>query len=169
MNKAHITGIEILPGTPGRMRPVRIVAAIDSVCDSKGNMWKSDHYSLGGKITRRGAPVGGTTDQALYSSERWGYFNYPIPVAPGKYSVTLRFAETCPGRMGRGSRIFDVYCNGTTLLKNFDVFAEAGQPNRAINKVFHDIPANAQGKLMLSFVPVVNYAIVNAVEVVAED
>ena len=168
-NRAHISGIEILPGTPGRMRPVRIVAAIDSVHDAKGNTWKSDHYSLGGKITRRGAQVEGTTDQALYGSERWGYFNYAIPVAPGKYSVTLRFAETFPGRTGRGLRVFDVYCNGTTLLKNFDVFAEAGQPNRAINKVFHDIPANAQGKLMLSFVPVVNYAIVNAIEVVAEN
>jgi hypothetical protein len=168
MNKAHITGIEILPGIPGKMRPVRIVAGPDSVVDGQGNLWGSDLYALGGKITRRGSEVENTTTPALYSSERWGHFNYAIPAAPGSYRVTLRFAETYPAPFRLGERVFDVYCNGVALLRNFDVFAEAGKSNRAWNKTFAGLRPNAQGKLLLSFVPVTNYAIVNAIEVTPE-
>jgi len=87
--------------------------------------------------------------------------------------VTLRFAETWfgpgkPGGGGVGSRIFDIYCNGTTLLRNFDILRSAGGPQHAIEKTFHGVTPDAQGKIMLSFVPVVNYACVNAIEVVDE-
>jgi hypothetical protein len=30
------------------------------------------------------------------------------------------------GGVGVGSRRFNVYCNGSTLLDNFDIFKEAG-------------------------------------------
>ncbi len=169
MNKAHVTGIEILPGTPGRMRPVRIVAAQDPVIDSHGDLWRSDVYSLGGRTTRRGSEVENTADPELYGTERWGHFDYAIPAAPGHYRVTLRFAETYPGPFRAGQRVFDVYCNGVALLRNFDVFAEAGGQNRAVDKTFTGLAANAQGKLVLSFVPLVNYAIVNAIEVTPEN
>jgi hypothetical protein len=169
VNKAHVTAIEILPGIPGRMRPVRIVAALGSVYDSKGVLWGADRYFLGGRITRRGAPVDGNSDRMLYGSERWGHFSYAIPVAAGRYRVTLRFAETFPGGVPPGNRLFDVYCNGTTLLKSFDTVAVAGGSHRGADQVFRSIPANAQGKLVLSFVPVKNYAIVNAIEVAAEE
>ncbi len=61
--------------------------------------------------------------------------------------------------------MFDVYCNGVALLRNFDVLAAAGGPNRAVDKIFHGLTPTAQGKLVLSFVPVLNYAIVTAIEV----
>lgn len=167
MNKAHLTAIEVLPGGD-KMHPVRIVASVESVFDHKGNLWGSDRYSLGGKVTRRGTPVGNTADPSLYGSERWGHFTYAIPAAPGRYRVTLKFAETYPAQFRVGERVFDVYCNGVALLRNFDVFAEAGGANRACDKVFEGLQPNAQGKLVLSFVPVVNYAIVNAIEVAPE-
>ena len=69
---------------------------------------------------------------------------------------------------GKGVRIFDVYCNGQVLLKNFDVFKEAGGQNIAIDKVFHKILPNAQGKIVLSFHPVKDYACLSALEVVSE-
>jgi len=92
-------------------------------------------------------------------------------VADGRYTVTLRFAETWfgpgkPSAGGAGSRIFDVYCNGIALLRNFDIFRAAGAAQRAVEKSFPGIAPNAQGKIELSFVPVVNYACVNAIEVV---
>ena len=65
-------------------------------------------------------------------------------------------------------RVFDVFCNGVALLRNFDTFRAAGGPQRAVEKTFHGITPNAQGKIVLSFVPVENYASVNAVEVVEE-
>jgi malectin (di-glucose binding ER protein) len=92
-------------------------------------------------------------------------------VAEGKYGITLYFAETYFGALGPGgvgSRLFDVYCNGEALLRNFDVFKEAGGANRALQKTFHGLRANAQGKLVLTFVPVKNYACLNAIEIVDE-
>jgi hypothetical protein len=117
--------------------------------------------------------VAGADDPELYRYERFGNFSYAIPVAAGgKYTVRLRFAEHWfgPGRTGgggRGTRLFDVYCNGRTLLRNFDIFGEAGSL-RALDKSFRGLEPNAQGKLVIDFVPVRNYALVNAIEVLDE-
>jgi len=54
------------------------------------------------------------------------------------------------------------------LLHSFDVFRAAGGDHRAVERTFHGIAPNAQGKIVLSFVPVTNYACVNAIEVVDE-
>ena len=77
------------------------------------------------------------------------------------------FTSGDPGG-GAGNRVFDVYCNGTTLLKAFDILKEAGGGKRAISRVFYGVAASPQGKLDLSFVPVANYALVNAIEVIEE-
>jgi hypothetical protein len=52
------------------------------------------------------------------------------------------------------------------ILKNFDIMAEGG--SNPVVKKFDNIPATAQGKIELSFMPVVNYPEVNALEVFAE-
>jgi hypothetical protein len=67
---------------------------------------------------------------------------------------------------GPGSRIFDVSCNGSLILKNFDIMAEGG--TKPVAKKFDNIQPTAQGRIVLSFMPVVNYPEVNAIEVVAE-
>jgi hypothetical protein len=82
----------------------------------------------------------------------------------------LHFAETYfgpgkPGGGGVGSRVFDVYCNGVALLKNFDVYKTAGAADAAVDRTFTGLEPNAQGKFVLSFVPVLNYACINAIEV----
>jgi hypothetical protein len=65
-------------------------------------------------------------------------------------------------------RSFDVYCNGLALLRHFDITREAGAPNRSVDKVFRGLEPNALGKLVLNFVPVRNYACVNAIEILPE-
>ena len=93
-------------------------------------------------------------------------------MSEGHYRVTLHFAESywganAPGGGGAGARVFDVGCNGTPLLRNFDMLKEA--PTRTqIVKTFEHLEPNAQGKLLLSFVPVKNYANISAIEVVDE-
>ena len=171
--KPFLNAIEIVPGTPGRMRPVRIVARETSVSSKDGRLWEADRYFIGGQRVLRTDAVKGTTDPDLYRGERYGNFNYSIPVAPGRYTVNLRFAESWfgakkPAGGGAGNRVFDVYANGLALLRNFDIFKEAGGDDRPLDKTFHAIQSNAQGKLVLSFVPVRNYACVNAIEVVDE-
>jgi hypothetical protein len=167
---AILSGIEILPAPPGRMRPVRIRVRDQAYTDRTGKLWEPDCCFSGGQTVVRPVRVSGATDPELYQGERFGNFSYVIPVAAGRYRLTLHFAETWfgpgkPGGGGAGSRLFDVYVNGVALLRNFDIFREAGGADRAIQKAFRGLVPNAQGKITISFVPVVNYACINAIEV----
>jgi hypothetical protein len=160
-----------MPSARGKLNPIRMVAQDISFVDGSGNVWEPDRYVSGGRLTLRQNPVGGTSDPNLYAGERWGTFNYAIPVAEGRYAVTLHFAETWFGALGGGgvgSRVFDVHCNGVPLLSNFDILKEARVANRALSITFHGLQPDPQGKLMLTFVPVKNYACINALEVLDE-
>lgn len=63
--------------------------------------------------------------------------------------------------------MFDVFCNFRPLLQRFDILAE-GPPNNVVSKSFHGLTPDAQGRLVLSFVPHANRAMVNAIEVFDE-
>ncbi|MFN7996885.1 MAG: malectin domain-containing carbohydrate-binding protein [Bryobacteraceae bacterium] len=172
-NSPFVNAIEIVPGVPGTMRPVRVVAAAHNYTDQRGRFWGADRYFRHGTTVVRSDPVTNTPDPELYRSERYGNFTYTIPAVEGRYAVTLKFSETWfgagqPGGGGEGSRIFDVYCNGMALLRNFDIVKAAGGHHRAVERTFRDIAPNAQGKIVLSFIPVLNYACVNAIEVIAQ-
>jgi hypothetical protein len=114
-----------------------------------------------------------TAPRKLFSSERFGHFSYAIPVDPrGRYTVILHFAEfyfgdKLPGRGGVGSRVFHVYCNGKTLLEDFDIYKEAGSL-RLVTRKFEHIRPSAQGKINLTFEPVTNNATVSGIEVLEE-
>jgi hypothetical protein len=170
----QLNGIELLPGLPGRMHPIRIAAGGRAFCDRSGRLWDADRYFLGGRQLTGPTLVSGTADPELFRSERWGHFSYSIPVAPeGRYTLALRFAETefgpsNPDGGGVGSRLFDVYCNGVALLRDFDIYKEAGGADRAIDRVFTGIKPNPQSHLLLSFIPVRHYATVRALEVMDE-
>ena len=170
---AIVNGIVLRPAPRGRMRPFRMVGGNTSVRDNSGRLWSGDQYSQGGQIVARTSNVAGTSFPEIYRTERYGNFNYAIPLAPGKYKLTLHFAENWfgplnPGGGGEGSRVFDVHCNGITLLRNFDIFKAAGGEGRAVQRTFSVVP-NAQGKLLVSFMPVRNYASMSALEVEPED
>ncbi len=171
---ASLNGIEIIPGERGKMRPYRMTPR-DSAFTSKNNLiWTPDQFCRGGRHADPSPlTVTGTPDPELYQEHRYGHFTYQIPVAQGSYTIALHFAETFygpAGPSGRGEdmRVFDVYCNGQVLLKNFDIFKEAGGQNIALDKVFHKIRPNAQDKIVLSFVPIHDYACISALEVLSE-
>jgi hypothetical protein len=169
-----VNAIEIVPGVPGKMLPVRIVASDSNYTDHNGNVWLSDRYFRDGRLATHNVTVKNTPDSDLYTSQRFGYFDYSIPVALGsQYTATFYFSETYfgaenPGVMGIGSRVFDVYFNGTTLLRNFDILKEAGGANRALTETFHHLAPDASGKLDFTFIPVQNYACINAIEIKPE-
>jgi hypothetical protein len=73
--------------------------------------------------------------------------------------------NTTPGAVG--SRVFDVYCNGQTLLHNFDILAEGH--GASVVKTFDHISPNTQGIISLQFAHVVNHPLVNAIEIVPEE
>ncbi|HEX4166853.1 MAG TPA: malectin domain-containing carbohydrate-binding protein, partial [Bryobacteraceae bacterium] len=170
LDNAFLNALEILPSPAGRIRPVRIVAQETPVTDFEGCLWAADKYFVGGhQVFRRN--VLETGEDIFYRGERYGNFSYRIPLAQGKYRLKLYFAETWFGAAGStGSavdrRIFNVFVNGVALLRNYQVVKDAGGPNRGIEKVFEGMEPNAQGILLIDFVPVRNYAEVNAIEVV---
>ena len=162
-----LNAIELLPGTPGRPLPVRIVCAMHPVYDRLGRFWQADAYFLGGRLGERVSVYDGSDDLALYASTRYGNFNYAIPVVAGEtYWARLRFADHAS--RGPGDRVFDVFCNGLLLLSNFDIVKRAGGNNRTTQVTFHDLKPNAQSKLTFTFVPSHDYASVHAIEVEAE-
>ena len=176
---AMLNAIEVLPVGAGKVRPIRIRAGWTSTWrDSAGQEWRGDSYFMGGNAlvrTRNPAQESAsiTPDTSLYASERWGHFSYALPVPEGRYRVTLTFCEGHYGKGnngsgGIGSRVFDVYGNGVALLRNFDVYKEAGGEAKAIDRRFPGVRPNAQGKINLTFVPVNGMAFVNGIEVVEE-
>ncbi len=177
---AMLSAIEILPGIHGRLRPVRIVARDVPYYSNDSHWWSPDTYFKGGQLSTSQEAANGADDPEFYESERWGHFSYAIPVAPGRYTVTLHFIEhrasaenpdrnasaEADGTESEG-RVFNVFCNGKTVLANLNIAQEAGENHPLVRKI-KGLEPNAQGKILLEFVPVTRYATVTAIEVLAE-
>jgi hypothetical protein len=169
---ALVNFIELVPSQPHRLNPIRIVAQDNFVTESSGIVWSPDDYVTGGQLAGHAVRVAGTEDPDVYSRERFGHFEYALPVDSGTYALSLHFAEEYfgpggPGGGGVGSRVFDIFCNGVALARSYDILKDGGM-NRAVVKTFHGMTPNAQGKLVVSFLPVNNYASLYAIEVLDE-
>ena len=123
--------------------------------------WQSDTSFTGGSTYSVSNPISGTSDPTLYQSERYGSFNYSLPVNNGNYTLNLHFAETY--YWAAGQRVFNVSVNGNQVLSNFDVVA-AGGPNAAVVKSFPVSVTN--GTLSITFQSVVNVPILSAIQLV---
>jgi hypothetical protein len=175
--QATLSAIELLPGIRGRIRPIRILARETPYYSNDSHWWSPDDYFEGGQLASYAAPVKGTDDPELYETERWGNFSYAIPVTARKYTVTLYFAvrhgnwdepssDAFEGKPAV-AHVFNVFCNGQTLLAAFDLSQEAGDSDVVVRR-FSGLEPNAQGKLLLSFVPVHGYATVTGIEVLPQ-
>ncbi len=173
-DSAFLSAVEIFRGAPGAMQPIRISAAPRTYTDSSGVSWMSDRYFLGGSQIQRAVQTAGAATPRLFQWERFGRFRYAIPVAAGKpYTVRLYFSEGYFGpdklvRGGPGSRVFSVFCNGETLLRNFDILTQTQPGHEAIVQTFPHIQPLNDGRIELEFEPVHDYALVNAIEVLQE-
>jgi hypothetical protein len=170
---SYVNAIEILPSVPSRMLPVRIYAGETPYRDSEGNVWLPNRYYFGGRESHyQVVDAAGIPDGELYKSQWIGHFRYVIPVAAGeKYTVKLYFRESYFGGQDGGggvvgSRVFDVWCDGSVILKHFDILREAG--SAPLIKTFEHIEPTGQDKIEIYFVPVVNYPSLNAIEVIPE-
>jgi hypothetical protein len=171
-SEAFVNAIEILQGTPHRMLPVRIVAGHSPYRDSKGDVWMPDRYFFGGRLSSFAGDLSKVADGRLYEWHRFGHFHYVVPVAMGgRYTLRLYFLEHWFGVQnggigGVGSRVFDVSCNGSMLLKGFDIFGEAG--SGPLVKSFQHLEPTPQGKLEIYFTPDANYPSISSIEVIPE-
>jgi hypothetical protein len=168
-----LNALEILPGIPHRQLPIRLVTQPTSFTDHVGQFWHPDNYYMNGRLSTQRQQIVGSPDPDLFGAERYGHFTYAIPVdTRDRYTLLLHFAEFyfgphASGVGGAGSRVFRVMCNGVLLLDDFDIFKEAGSLH-ALTKTFYHLKPTAQGKLNLTFEPIVNNATVSGIEVLDE-
>ncbi|MGH9343397.1 MAG: malectin domain-containing carbohydrate-binding protein, partial [Terriglobia bacterium] len=87
-----LNALQISPSPPGKILPIRIVAQKHPYTDAAGHVWRPDRYFMGGRLSTSPNRVQSSRDSGLYTEERYGNFSYAIPVAEGRYSVTLYFA-----------------------------------------------------------------------------
>lgn len=149
--------------TPSSSLPsVLIDAGGPQYTDPSGQSWSGDYafsssptYAITNAIANTNAP-------ALYQTCRWGNFTYAIPMPNGNYNVTLKFAEPYFGSAGQ--RIFHVLINGSLVLLNFDIVAQAGGPFIALDRTF---PVSVTGgMIIIEFAQgPANYPMVNALQI----
>jgi len=129
--------------------------------------WRLLRPAFGRWTIRAGdSPIEGTNSPWLYRTERYGMRQLRFRLAPGTYTVRLHFAETFDGITAPGGRIFDVLLQGREVLRDFDVFKEAGGRNKALVKEFKGV--TVRDTLTIGFTQKVNSPEINALEVVPE-
>ncbi len=114
---------------------------------SNGITYVADRYFTGGNVASSASEVANTSDDPIYRDERWGSFNYSIPMANGRYDVILQFNELYWTSIG--SRRFGVTIEASNMLYDFDIFRLAGS-NTALDLNFGNIQVS-DGVLNLHF------------------
>jgi hypothetical protein len=166
---AFLNAVEITPSASDRGTTVRMLAGPVIFHDHDGNTWMPERFFQGGRRTFHPDSLQKIENSKLFEWARYGHFHYRIPVVAGQdYKLRLYFAERWFGTAnggpgGPGSRVFDVYCNGKTLLKDFDILQS--QNGGAAVMAFDHVKPTAQGALELDFIPVKNYPLIDAIEI----
>jgi hypothetical protein len=114
-------------------------------------------------------PIVGTADAPLFQTFRYGreQLRYVFPVPDGNYEVELYFVEPWYGTGGgldcTGWRLFDVAVNGRVLLRDLDLWKDAGRAH-AVKKVLQ--AEVRSGRLEISFPRVAaNQAVISAIAI----
>ena len=164
-----VNAIILRPGLADKPLPVRMICRTHRYRDSKGRTWEPDHYFRGGSaIVRPTTPP--VPDGEVFRGERYGKFTYSIPVIDGaKYQASLYLWESWlgagrPGGGGAGTRVFDVFCNMTPLLRRYDLISDSG-PDQVRIKTFRNLEPDRNGMLVFNFDAEANKALLNAIEV----
>jgi hypothetical protein len=145
--------------------PVRINAGADHpIVDALGTAWLADQDFEGGDTVDRGdIEIANTRTPEIYRTEHFNMDNYTLNLPNGTYTVKLHFCETFPAASVPHGRVFDVHVQDRELAK-LDVFVEAGGARKALVKTFDDVKVT-DGTLSIVFIPQVQSAEINAIEV----
>jgi hypothetical protein len=166
-----VNAIEITPASqPSASAPVqtvqpaiRINAGGPALTDASGVLWSEDSGFNGGYAWVTNNVITNTSNPAPYQSLRWNNNSmaYQFDVANKTYTVNLKFAELY--FTTAGMRVFNVRINGQTVLSSFDIVAQAGGPNRAIDKAFQVNVTD--GKILIQLDSSVEDPQINGIEI----
>ncbi|MBK7228572.1 MAG: family 16 glycosylhydrolase [Ignavibacteriales bacterium] len=143
--------------------PLKINCGGDSVLDfsSDQNWYYQTEYGYmdGDESAFVGQPFGGTDEDEVYQTEKYGMVTYRTRVPNGLYKVKLMFAENY--FTSSGNRIFDVSIEQNKVLTNLDIYSLVGK-NNAYEAEFDGI--NIQdGILDIYFAAKVNNAVISGI------
>jgi len=143
-----------------------INAGGDGYTADDGTEYRADTNFEGGEAysAPRSTEIDDTEDDPLYRSERYSDFSYAIDVEDGTYDVTLKFAEIY--FEADGKRVFDVSVEGTEVVSNLDIHAQAGSMTALDRTVTVDV---TDGELNVDLVPDTQKPKLSAIEVVTSD
>lgn len=105
----------------------------------------------------------GTTEQDLFNAERFGVFDYTIPIANGDYTIVFKFCELFHSQVG--NRVFNVDVNQTRVLSNFDILSNVARLT-ALTRSFNVTVNN--GQLKINFSAVVDNASITAIDIISK-
>ncbi|MCX5671227.1 MAG: malectin domain-containing carbohydrate-binding protein [Planctomycetota bacterium] len=152
-------------------------AADKEYTDETGAKWLPDQvwkegapYGAveGQTILREGLKITGTKAPEVYLTERYSMKAYRFDVPPGKYAVRLHFAETFPGIVQDGPRVFTVAIQGKPVLTDLDVMKAAGGFGKPLVKEFKGVAVAADKKLMIEFTAKTQNSEINGIEIIGE-
>ncbi|MBN1421647.1 MAG: tetratricopeptide repeat protein, partial [Planctomycetes bacterium] len=130
-----------------------------------GTVWGPDRFFSGGGPWRVKLDAPDPSPGPLYEAYRAfgdaiaGSAGYRIPLPPGRYEVTLRFAELSQTRAGR--RSFDVVIEGRRVLQAHEPFAEGfATPHTRTYEA-----DTTDGDLDIEFVPRIGVPMISALEI----
>jgi len=144
--------------------PIRIDCGGNADLSVQGKAWGRDRFWMGGNPAKNRVEAAGGTDP-VYHTERWFPAEVPakslyrVPLPPGKYRVTLGFAEGYFRTLGK--RRFDVLLEGKEILRDFEPlrFGFATAHRESFDTLVDD------GVLDIHFVPRVEDPMISTIEV----
>ena len=151
-------------------------AAAEPYTDKAGSVWLADQQFEEGKqwgavdgmtVDRGDLGISGTNSPKVYETERYSMSAYKFVVPNSKYTVRLHFAETYEGITGEGQRVFSVTINNNVVLKDLDVYKEAGGAKKPVVKEFKGVAVTGK-ELVIGFVSNIQNPEVNGIEILAE-
>jgi len=125
----------------------------------------ADRFYNGGETQTVSTQISGVDEGTLYQSERYGTYDYNIPVTSATYTVELHFVEMY--HESTGSRSFDVSVEGQNALDNLDIYSFVGA-NTAFSYRLDNVPVS-DGKLTISLSTVVDNATLSGIAVYSAD
>lgn len=152
---------ELASFSGGTATSARINAGGGVYTDPNGNQYAAGDFGNRFGVSDR---IAGTATAFPYQSEAWnsGPLTRIVALANGTYNVRLKFAEIFFNKSGQ--RSFDILLNGATVANAYDIAADAGASDTAVDRIFQTTVSNGQISVTLN--PVVSNPKVSAIEIV---
>ncbi len=142
-------------------QPLRVNCGGAEYWDANHNLWFDDILSSGGNRISCQDSIANTSNDQLYQTARSGMTQYEFPIQKnGIYGFNLHFAEF--QHQATGARVFDVLIENNLVLKDFDIFAEAGSLSAIIKSGKIEVNDN---QMDIAFVAKAGEPMIAAIEI----